>query len=292
MATLEKLLEQAEAQKQNGDNNKLSETYRGIAKIFHKKKDRAKAQEYNRLSKEAKTHIPVKEKQINVSYNESLERIVEMPDNLEKVEEIKKILKKHPNWIGFNALLAQTYSLLEVFEESREQYEIFLQNYSGDDSINHANAFNNYANLLTTHFQEHDNAKQFYEKAIEVNPKDAKAHNNYAFLLTDKFQEHDKAKGGFDKAIELNPSFAEAYYNYAVLLSEHFQEHDKAKEFYEKAIEFNLKDADVYNNYAILLIEHFQEHDKAKELFEKAIELKPKDAETQKNYETLLENHF
>ncbi len=292
MATLEKLLEQAEAQKQNGDNNKLSETYREIAKIFYKQKNKTESDKYNRLSKEAKTHIPEKEKQINASFDESLERITKMSDSLEKVEEIKKILKKHPNWVEFNGIFGDLYRNLELYEEAREQYEIFLEKYSGDDKENFIAICNNYANLLTNHFQEYGRAKKFYERAIKLNPKDANIYNNYATFLIIHFQEHDKAKELFEKAIELEPDFAEAHNNYAALLTKHFQEHDKAKEYYEKAIELNPKDANIYNNYANLLTEKFQEHDKAKEFYEKAIELNPKDAEVHNNYALLLTKHF
>ncbi len=199
MTSLEELLKQAEAQKQNSDNKTLSDTYREIAKIYHKNKDRAKAQEYNQKSKEAKENIPEKEKQINISFKESITRMVEMPDNLEKVEEIKKILKKHPNWVEFNGIFGDLYRNLELCEEAREQYEIFLKSYSGDDNENHANFCNNYAVLLAYHFQEHDKAKECYEKAIELNPDYADAHNNYAILLAEHFQEHEKAEQYFNK---------------------------------------------------------------------------------------------
>ncbi len=155
-----------------------------------------------------------------------------------------------------------------------------------------AKAYNNLAIILTEHFQEYEKAKQNYEKAIELDSNYAEAYYNFALLLENNFQEYKKAKQFYEKAIELNPNYAEAYNNIALLLWQQFQEYQKAKQYYEKAIEVNPKFAEAYNNIAVLLWQQFQEYEKAKEYCEKAIKFKLNYAKAYNNFAILLTKHF
>ncbi len=133
----------------------------------------------------------------------------------------------------------------------------------------------NLAIFLKEHFQEYEKAKQYYEKAIELNPNLSEAYGNLAILLKDHFQEYEKAKKYFEKAIKINPNYAIAYNNLATLLQEHYQEYGKAKKYYEKAIEVNPNDAKAYNNLGVLNAYYLDNKTEAKRYFSKAINLNP-----------------
>ncbi len=140
--------------------------------------------------------------------------------------------------------------------------------------------------------KDYNLAKEYYEKAIELNPDYAGAYNNLANLLTDNFKEHEKAKEYYEKAIELDPNFSYPYNNLANILTEHFEEHKKAKQYYEKTIELNPYYAYAYNNLALLLTEHFKEYKKAKQYYEKAVEINSNYAYAYNNLSRLIRDHF
>ncbi len=290
MRTLEQLLKKAE--QQNQDFAKLAETYREIARIYHKKKDRKKSVKYNKLSKEAKGKVPVKEKQINVSFNVEAKEIDKMPQSLEKIEKLKDLLKRHPKQTSIYGIIALSYERIKYYDDAKKYYELFLAKHDKKDKENYAGGCNNYANILTDHFQEYKEAMELYEKAIKLSPNDHDTHYNFAMLLATHFQEYNKAKEYYEKASEINPNNANSFYNYAKLLKNHFNEYEKAKEYYERAIDINPNFSLAYNNYALLLTGHFQEHEKAKGYYEKAIEISPNLAEAHINYAILLANHF
>ncbi len=93
--------------------------------------------------------------------------------------------------------------------------------------------------------------------------------------MHEQFQEYEKAKEYYEKAIELNPDFAEAYNNFAILLNEYLHEYEKAKHCYEKAIKLDSNFALAYNNLAALYYNHFKDIKKAQEYFLLALEKDP-----------------
>ncbi len=103
------------------------------------------------------------------------------------------------------------------------------------------------------------NAEYFFYKGVE-------AHQKNEFI---------QAKIYYEKAIELNPKKANAYDNLANLLqNDYFKEYKQAKIYYEKAIKLNPKNANTYYNFALLLIRHFNENEKALKLLEKVRQIK------------------
>ena len=56
-----------------------------------------------------------------------------------------------------------------------------------------------------------------YNKAIEINPRDAKAYNNRGNAYQRKGQ-YDQAISDYNKALEINPRFAMAYSIYSSVL--------------------------------------------------------------------------
>jgi len=59
---------------------------------------------------------------------------------------------------------------------------------------------------------KHDEAINAYDKAIELDPKDASAWYNKGHALN-RLEKHDGAIKAYDKAIELDPKYASAWYN-------------------------------------------------------------------------------
>jgi len=74
-----------------------------------------------------------------------------------------------------------------------------------------------------------------FNKAIEINPKDADAYYNRGFAKA-KLGDYRKAIEDFNKAIEINPKIAEAYYSRGVAKG-NLGDYRGAIEDYNKAIE-------------------------------------------------------
>jgi tetratricopeptide (TPR) repeat protein len=127
---------------------------------------------------------------------------------------------------------------------------------------------------------DYDQAIESYEKAIELNPKDALAYRNMGIGYKNKGN-YDQAIASYEKAIELNPKYALAYHNMGISYAKK-GEYDKAISSYKKAIELNPKYTLAYynmgNNYG-----NKGEYDKAIASYEKAISLNPKDDSAYRN---------
>jgi tetratricopeptide (TPR) repeat protein len=59
---------------------------------------------------------------------------------------------------------------------------------------------------------KYNEAIQCYDKALEINPRDAKAWNNKGLAYAD-MNKYNEAIQCYDKALEINPRDAEAWYN-------------------------------------------------------------------------------
>jgi tetratricopeptide (TPR) repeat protein len=87
-------------------------------------------------------------------------------------------------------------------------------------------AYNN-RGVLYKDQQKYELALADYNKAIELNPNDAKAYYNRGNLYSDQ-QKYELALADYNKAIELNPNYAEAYANRGLLYAE-LKQTEKAK---------------------------------------------------------------
>jgi tetratricopeptide (TPR) repeat protein len=114
-----------------------------------------------------------------------------------------------------------------------------------------------------------------YDKAIEINPKDAEAYFNRG-NAKDDLGDKQAAIDDYDKAIEINPNLAEAYYNRGNAKDD-LGNKQAAIDDYSKAIEINPNDADAYCNRGDA---EFALGDKQAAIddFSKAIEINPNDA--------------
>ena len=128
--------------------------------------------------------------------------------------------------------------------------------------------------------KQHKEAIADYDKAIELNPKDARAYYNRG-NAKHQLKQHKEAIADYDKAIELNPKDAKAYYNRGNAKNE-LKQHKEAIADYNKAIELNPKDANAYNNRGVAK-SNLKQHKEAIADYDKAIELKPEDAQAYYN---------
>jgi tetratricopeptide (TPR) repeat protein len=124
---------------------------------------------------------------------------------------------------------------------------------------------------------------EFYDKAIEYDPKSSLAYANKCNNLI-KIKKYEEALHVCDKAIEYNPKLAAVYNDKGVALYE-LGKNEEAIEYYNKAIELDLKSSLTYINKCIVL-NKIGRYEEAIGNCNKGIELDPKSmgAYSQKTY--------
>ncbi|MGD0591626.1 MAG: tetratricopeptide repeat protein [Bacteroidota bacterium] len=127
-------------------------------------------------------------------------------------------------------------------------------------------------------------AIQCCEKAIELNPGFSGAYNNLGLAYKNK-GDFDKAIQLFHKAIELNPGESRTFYNLGNTYTK-IGNLEKAIQSYEKAIEFNPQYSAAYVNLGISYYSKYKgDLDKAIQLHQKATEANPQDSTAYVNLE-------
>lgn len=105
---------------------------------------------------------------------------------------------------------------------------------------------------LSYQYLEKDNeAKNYFDKAIELNPKNAEAHINKGISLA-RMGKYKDAIIEYDKALEINPYKDKVYYNKGISLSKLGNYKDAIIEC-DKALEINPNFAEAYYNKGFLL---------------------------------------
>ncbi len=123
--------------------------------------------------------------------------------------------------------------------------------------------------------KRYEEAIEAYEKAIELDPKDAYAWVNKGFAL-DELKRYEEAIEAYEKAIELDPKNDFSWVSKGISLWQ-LKRYEEAIEAYEKAIELNPKNDFPWVNKGISLSE-LTRYEEAIEAYEKAIEINPKNA--------------
>jgi len=96
-------------------------------------------------------------------------------------------------------------------EEKEKNTNKAIEMYQKAIDINqHADAYNNLGSIYVSN-QQFDKAKQWYIKAVEVHPKNAKLHANKGSAEYYS-QDYENAKKSLKKAIELNAEYGFAYF--------------------------------------------------------------------------------
>ena len=114
-------------------------------------------------------------------------------------------------------------------------------------------------------------ATDAFKDAIALRPGYEEAYLNLALLNIYESANPQQAREYLDKAIELDPTYAEAYFYLAELSKD--QNPQEAREFLEKAIENDPKHAGWY--FKLAMLSKQQASPKALTLLEKAIEINP-----------------
>jgi len=96
----------------------------------------------------------------------------------------------------------------------------------------------------------HAQAIEDFDRAIEINPKDANAYQNLGVTYA-KLGNHRQAIEDFDRAIEINPEYAEAYYNRGFIYGK-LGDFRQAISDYDRAIEINPDYVKAYYNRGIV----------------------------------------
>ncbi len=117
-----------------------------------------------------------------------------------------------------------------------------------------------------------DEAIAAYEKALKINPDNAKAWNNKGVALDDLGRK-DEAMAAYEKALEIKPGHAESWNNKGAALSA-LGRKDEAIAAFEKALEIKPDYADAWHGKGSVL-SALDRKDEAIVAYEKALEIKP-----------------
>jgi tetratricopeptide (TPR) repeat protein len=96
-----------------------------------------------------------------------------------------------------------------------------------------------------------DKATADYQKAIELEPREATYHNNYALLLA-KEKKIDEAKQELGKAVTLDPTSAGKYYYNLGAVMANTNQTDAATEAFKKSMDANYIEA--FYQYGLVMI--------------------------------------
>jgi tetratricopeptide (TPR) repeat protein len=114
-------------------------------------------------------------------------------------------------------------------------------------------------------------AKNYFEKTLEMDPQNALAYNGLGLVLSKNKETKSESEVCFQKAIHLNPNYVNPYRNLANLLYDYNDElHQTAAEhLYKRAVELDPSFFKAYNSLGAIYIKKGRIDD-AKEMFQKA----------------------
>tara|TARA_Y100000590_G_scaffold291440_1_gene328183 strand:- start:568 stop:2181 length:1614 start_codon:yes stop_codon:yes gene_type:complete len=129
-------------------------------------------------------------------------------------------------------------------------------------------------------------AKDLYERALEINPNAAEVYNNLGMIYKE-LGDREKALSYIEKAIDINPNIEDAH-NILGLIYKDTGEIEKAEAFFNKSIEINAKYVPAYLNLGNLF-KSLGEIEKSKKYYQDAININPKYFEAYNNLMDLFE---
>ncbi len=135
---------------------------------------------------------------------------------------------------------------------------------------------------------EFKRAEQYFEKAIELNPKKADHLGNYASFLTDVKKDFERADAYYQKSIEADPNHALHLGNYAVFLTDFKKDYEGADVYYQKSIEADPNLSLHLGNYASFLSHIKKDYERAEVYYKRSLEANPSDAHNLGNYAQFL----
>ena len=134
---------------------------------------------------------------------------------------------------------------------------------------------------------DHEGAIADHDKAIELNPQDARAYNNRG-TAKNNMGDHEGAIADYDKAIAINSQYAEAYSNRGTA-KDKMGDHEGAIADYDKAMEIDPQYVAAYNNRGITK-DNMGDYEGAIVDYDKALEIDPQYATAYNNRGTSKDN--
>ena len=120
---------------------------------------------------------------------------------------------------------------------------------------------------------EYAQAEKFFNKAIEINPKNDTAYLRLGLCYETKREFPDRVLRTYNKVIEINPKNDSVYFQLG-LYNEHIKMYDKAIEMYKNAVE--IKPADESSYFGLLsCYRRLKEYDKAEEALKEILKIRP-----------------
>ena len=120
-----------------------------------------------------------------------------------------------------------------------------------------------------------EQAIECYNNALEINPRDAMAWTAKGIALG-RMKKPEQAIECFDKVLEINPRYATAWSNKGIVLGV-LGKFEQAIECYDKALEINPRYGMAWRNKGSAL-RRLGKSEQAIECFDKALEINPRDA--------------
>jgi len=167
--------------------------------------------------------------------------------------------------------------------QAKELYERVLQL-----KHDHAIAHFNLANLLRKEVKDYKASEEHFLLAIKQKPKFTAALNNYGTMLHHQLKRYKEAEYFYLQTICVDPHYGRARFNYANLCREYLRKFDIAEENYLCAIESDETNPNFHNNYGLLLQYSMKNYPEAKVQYEEALRLEPNHALAHCNYGTIL----
>ncbi|WP_052102991.1 tetratricopeptide repeat protein [Porphyromonas canoris] len=231
-----------------------------------------------------------------------IRRISSLPIIEPVLRKLRKIDQKLQEYIGnekkpmekrsdsLTKLLPEPYKIISNARgKEYDKAEEFFNRAIDADPKNVIN-LGNYALFLKNIRKEYDKAEEFFNRAIDADPKNVINLGNYALFLQSIRKEYDKAEELYNSAINADQKNATVLGNYALFLKDIRKEYDKAEEFYNRAIDTDQKNATVLGSYALFLENIRKEYDKAEEFYNRAIEADQKNATVLGSYALFLKD--
>jgi predicted O-linked N-acetylglucosamine transferase (SPINDLY family) len=197
----------------------------------------------------------------------------------EALDEVSRLILEHPNESLLFNITGACYAGLGKFEDAIQFYEKAI-------AINPRYAKAHY-NLAGTHHEldQINKALESYKEAIKIDPSYAEAHNNIGNLFVE-IDQLDHAIDSFQKAVALSPQYLEAHYSLSIVFQNLGQFKNMASHLNE-VIAIKPDFSEAHNNLGIALKELGQ-LDNSVESYKRALTIKPDYLEAHNNLGNVL----
>ena len=200
---------------------------------------------------------------------------------------IKELQEQYPD----HPLALETFGLLAMnegnFDLSRQYFERALE--IDPKSVT---ASNNYAYILHKFFDQTDSVvEEMYLYSLKMDPDSLATLRNYSDFLLEK-SHYRTALTYLEKIVDLEPIDGSSHLTLGYIYSRVTNDYGKARIHYEAAILNSIESAEMYCDYAEILYKQFDEKDQADKYFQKSIEIDNDQPEIFYAYACFLEDAY